>query len=1183
MTMSSLGFTHLHVHSDYSLLDGAARIDKLVEKVKAQGGRAVALTDHGNMFGAITFYQTAVKAGIKPILGCEVYVAPGDRRERDAKGMKEASHHLLLLAQNRTGYQNLIRLTSRAFREGFYYKPRVDRELLREYHEGLICTSTCLGGEIPQALLSERRRDAEEIARFYLDLFGEERFYIELQDHGLEPQRLINPELADLARRLGVGTVVSNDVHYLEHDDREAHDVLCCISTGSKLTDADRFGFETDQFYLKSPQEMHELFRAYPDALANTERVAELCNVELSLGERHAPVYRVPGGRSADEYLRELVYEHAAEKYAELTDQIRERIDYELDVIASKGFSSYFLIVWDFVNYARSRGIPCGGRGSACSTVVGYCLGLSSPEPLRYGLYFERFMDPDRDEMPDIDMDICQDGREEVIEYVRQKYGHVAQVVTFGTLKPRAAVKDVSRVLGLGFDEANAITKLIPEELKMTIDKALDQEPDLRRLYKENDQVRRVIDISRRLEGLARHTGVHAAAVVIADEPLDNFVPLYVQPKSPQLMTQYDGPCVEACGLLKMDFLGLRTLTVIERARQLAERNYGITLELDKIDLADPRVYELFVRGETKGIFQFESAGMRDVLMKMRPNRIEDLIAANALYRPGPMKYIDAYIGRKHGERWSATHPIMTEVLSETYGIMVYQEQVSRLVNRLGGIELKKAFRLAKAISKKKHSTIESMREEFLAGCEAKGVTRATAEQIFADILEFGSYAFNKAHSTGYALVAYKTAYLKVYHPTEYMAALLTFEMDSTEKVSEYIEECRRMEIRIAPPDVNISENDFTVVGQGERLIRFGLGAIKGVGEKAVGAVVSARADGPFKSIFDFCERVDMGAVNRVVVEALVKCGAFDSTGAMRKGLMAVLDDAIAHGASAAADRRSGQLSLFGGGDEAGTARPEPQVPPLQWTEAEMLAHEKATLGFYVTSHPLSSHEKMLRKYTTARTTDLRRFSDGSEVTIGGMISKIRTVVTKQGRNAGSKMGIVTVEDLAGQVEVVLFPKDLQTYQAQLALDTVAFFRGQVDRRREEPSLRVAEVVPLDQGDEKLGRMVLIRLRPPAATPAALHELERILTQYPGDRPVFLELYTSTALKVTMRVNGRRGVAPSADLLAAVQRTLGPDSIVVLGPTQLAGPTAEPDLTEPPSNDTTDVHEELEEHLLISD
>jgi len=675
---SSAQFSHLHVHTHFSLLDGATRIGALVAEVAAQGSPAVAITDHGNLFGVIPFYQAALKAGVKPIVGCEAYMAPGDRRERDARGMKEASYHLLLLAMNRAGYQNLMKLASIAYREGFYYKPRIDKEVLREHAEGLICTSGCLGAEIPQALMRDDRRAAEEIARFYLDLFGEERFYIELQDHGLEEQKLMNPELADMARRLGIGTVATNDVHYLEHADVEAHDVLCCINTGKQLEEQDRFKFASDQFYLKTPEEMAELFKDYPEALANTGRIARQCNCELEFGKVHAPVYRVPGKRTDEDYLRELVYEGAKERYGQVTDEIRDRIDYELSVIASKGFCSYFLITWDFVNYARSQGIPCGARGSACSSVLGYCLGLSAPDPLRYGLYFERFMDPDRDEMPDIDVDMCQNGREAVIDYVRQKYGHVAQIITYGTLKARAAVKDVSRVLGLGFDRANAITKLIPDALKMTIDKALDQEPALKKLYDADEQVRRVIDISRRLEGLARHTSVHAAGVVVADRPLDDLVPLCKPPNSDQLMTQYDGPSVELCGLLKMDFLGLRTLTVLERARQLAERNHGVKLDLDHLDLTDQKVYELFARGETKGIFQFESGGMRDVLMRMRPNRIEDLIAANALFRPGPMVHIDSYIARKHGESWTTPHPIMTDVLQETFGIMVYQEQVKR-------------------------------------------------------------------------------------------------------------------------------------------------------------------------------------------------------------------------------------------------------------------------------------------------------------------------------------------------------------------------------------------------------------------------------------------------------------------------------------------------------------------------
>ncbi len=1169
--MSAALFTHLHVHTHYSLLDGATRLESLVEAVKAQGSDAVAVTDHGNMFGSIQFYQAAVKAGIKPILGCEVYMAPGDRRERDSRGISDASYHLLLLARDRTGYQNLLKLCSIAYLEGFYYRPRIDKEVLQAHREGLIGSSACLGGEIPQALLRGDVRAAEEIARFYCELLGEENFFIELEDHGLPEQKKVNPLLADLARRMGIGLLASNDVHYLGRDEVEAHDVLCCIATGKKLEDEKRFRFDSDQFYLKTPQQMRELFADYPEAVDNTSRVAARCNVELTFGQRHAPVYRVPGGKTDKEYLRELVYAGAKEKYGELTDAIRERIDYELEVISSKGFCSYFLIVWDFVHYARGRGIPCGARGSGCSTVVGYCLGLSAPDPLRYGLYFERFMDPDRDEMPDIDIDICQLGREEVIDYVRKKYGHVAQVITFGTLKPRAAVKDVGRVLGLGFEETNAITALIPGELKMTIDKALSQDPQLRRMYEQDAKIRRVIDISRKLEGLARHAGVHAAAVVVADQPLDTFVPLYQPANSRQVITQLDGPGVETVGLLKMDFLGLRTMTVLERARQLAEKSLGQPLDLDKIDLADPKVYELFVHGETKGVFQFESAGMRDVLMKMRPNRIEDLIAANALYRPGPMEYIDAYVRRKHGERWTTPHPVMTEVLKETYGIMVYQEQVSRLVNRLGGIELKQAFRLAKAISKKKTSMIEAMRQPFISGAVANGVPGEVADQVFEDILRFGGYAFNKAHSTGYALLAYKTAYMKVYFPTEYMAALLTFEMISQDKVVEYIEECRRMNIRVRPPDINVSENDFTVVSsaRGRAEICFGLGAIKGVGEKAVAAIMAARNEGgPFRSLFDFCKRVDMSVVNRAVTESLIKCGAFDSTGAMRGALMAVLDDAIAYGASVAADRRAGQLSLFGGG--LGEAV-EPKIPDRpQWSEAEMLAHEKATLGFYVTRHPLTSCENTLRTFATACIGDLKRYEDGAEVTLGGLITKMRTVLTKSGRNAGSKMGIVQIEDLSGQVEAIVFPRDLEQWQSLLKLDTVVFLRGQVDRRREDPSLRVSEVVPLDQAADRLSTMVLIRVRCPGNDRTLLQKIREVLDRYPGDRPIFLEMVTSAEMKVTIRVNGRGGVKPCEAFRGDMEQIVGANNVHILGPTRKCAPAAEP-VSEPTS---ADIHHE---------
>ncbi len=806
-------FVHLHLHSEYSLLDGACRVKDLVQACRHMDMPAVAVTDHGNLFGAIEFYTAAKAAGIKPIIGCEVYVAPGDRRDREARGLGEASYHLILLAQNLTGYRNLIKLTTIGYLEGFYYKPRVDKEVLREYSEGLIATSACLGGEIPTALLKKNTAAAKAVIEEYLQIFGPERFFLELQNHGLPEQKEVNPQLADLAQQLGVGIVAANDVHYLTHDDVEAHDVLCCIATRSRVNDENRFKFGSDQLYLKSATEMATALADYPEALANTTRIADMCNLELDFSRRYAPKFEPPNGKPADDYLRELVYEGAKNRYGEITDELRERIDYELEVIASKGFSGYFLIVWDFVSYARDNNILSVARGSGCSTVVGYCLGISQVDPLHYGLYFERFMDPERDEMPDIDIDIAQDRRQDVISYVREKYGHVAQIITFGRLKARAAIRDICRTLDVPLAEADRVAKLVPEELKMTIDKALKREPELKRLYDQDPTIHKVLDIGRRLEGLARHASVHAAGVVIADVPLDTLIPLHKPADSKDITTQFEGPTVEKVGLLKMDFLGLRTLSQIQRACELIKKNHGVTINLEKLDLTDQKVYEMCARGDTRGVFQFESGGMRDVLMKMKPNRIEDLIAANALFRPGPMEYIDEYVARKHGrKKWSTPHKIMTEVLEETYGIMVYQEQVSRMVNRLGGVPLRRAFRLAKAISKKKETMIVAEREPFLEGAVANGVPRLTAEKVFEDILKFGGYAFNKAHSTGYAVVAFQTAYLKTYYPVEFMAAVLTYESGNTNKVAEYFDECRRLGIAINPPDVNESDADFTVV-----------------------------------------------------------------------------------------------------------------------------------------------------------------------------------------------------------------------------------------------------------------------------------------------------------------------------------------------------------------------------------
>ncbi len=1170
--VSATPFVHLHLHTHYSLLDGATRIDALMHRAKEFNMPAVAMTDHGNMFGAVEFYLAARKAGIKPIIGCEAYLASGDRRQRDRDENKE-SYHLLLLAMNVQGYRNLLQLVTLGYTEGFYRRPRIDKGLLRELSDGLICTSTCIGGEIPQALLHSGRAQTEDLAKTYLSIFGPDRFFIEIQDHGIADQKKINPELVDLAKKLGVGVIATNDVHYLDHGDAEAHDILCCINTASRLTDPDRFKFETDQFFFKSPEEMASLFPSVPDSISNTLHVAGLCNLELKLGGRFAPVYRVPttirsetGGELTDgDFLRRLVYEGAQSRYEAVSPELRERIDYELSVILEKGFASYFLIVWDCVDYARKKGIPVAARGSACSSVVAYCLRISAPDPIRYGLYFERFMDPDRDELPDIDLDICQNGRAELIDYVRGKYGHVAQIITFGTLKAKAAIKDVARVMGLSFEEANNLTKLIPQELHITLDKALAQEPELRKRYEQEPAVRRLIDIGRRLEGVARNAGVHAAGVVIADQPLVHFMPLYKASGQETLVTQFDGPTVERVGLLKMDFLGLRTLTTLERARQLAERSTGRRIDMDRLDLADEKVYELFARGDTRGIFQFESGGMRDVIMRMKPNRIEDLIAANALFRPGPMEYIGDYVSRKHGTAWTTPHPIMTEILSETYGIMVYQEQVSRIVHRLGGIDLKSAFRLAKAISKKKTDMIESMREPFLAGCEKNGVRRETAQNVFEDILKFGGYAFNKAHSTGYALVAFQTAWMKTYFPVEFMAALMTFEMASIEKVAEYREECRAMGIDIEPPDINASEFDFVVEHRGhaglllpssaetrlaesavKSAIRFGIGAVKGVGEKAVTAIVGERQrHGPFRSLFDFCERVDLSAVNRTALEALVFAGAFDKTGAMRKALHDALDGAIVAGQEAQCDRRNGQLMMF---DQSATTadlavKERAALSGAEWSEAEMLTKEKEVLGFYITKHPLVRYETLLDSCTTASTADLARLKDGEIVVLGGMVTSVRAVVTRTGRMAGRQLGILTLEDLRGRIDVIVFSEHFSQHRSWLVPDAVIVVDGEVDRKRESPSLRAKRVVPVGDAAAVFGRSLIVEVTKEHSIDALL----TVLRSHPGDCSVFLNVHTGDGWVAQVECRAVR-VGLGSDLFSALASLLPADGFMALGP-----------------------------------
>jgi len=1551
--MSGKGFVHLHLHSQYSLLDGAISFDRLFKRCKELGMESVAITDHGNMFGVVDFYNKALEAGIKPIIGMEAYVAPGSRLDKSKTGISEAADHLILLAENRTGYQNLLKLSSIGYTEGFYYRPRIDKQVLADLHDGLIGCSACLKGEIPSALVRGDITAARQATEEYARIFGQDRFFLEVQRHeaaGPEgaPEAIpdVTEGLRDLAVQMGLGLVATNDVHFLDQDDYEAHNCLCAISTGKHATDPDRLIYPPS-VYLKTSQQMRDLFPELAQACDTTLEIARRCHVDLDLKSCHAPRFRPPDGSTPDEFLTRLVHEGAKERYGDVKGEIKERIDRELEVIESKGFSSYFLVVWDFCRYAHQHGIPLGARGSGVGTIVGYCLGLCDVDPIRYNLLFERFMDPERSEMPDIDIDICQVHRQEVIDYVRQKYGHVAQIITFGTMKAKAVIRDVCRVMGVPLDEADRLAKLVPASLDMTLDKAMETEPELKQAYEDNPVTRKVIDIGRKLEGLARHASVHAAGVVVADEPLTNFVPLYRQSGSDDLITQFEGPIVEKVGLLKMDFLGLKTLSVLERTKQLVKDLHGVAVDLERLDLHDKKTYEVFTRGRTKGIFQFESGGMQSLLMKMKPDRIEDLIAANALYRPGPMVLIPDYIDRKHGVAWSLPHPIMTEVLKETYGIMCihedtriamadgsekpirdvrrgdevhslnretsrfevkpchgcgptrrgdgvritlengfsvtltedhqvytydglkeagdldpdmdlvavgrympqarattgdlapwlgadedvayllgalvgdgamtgkgislatgreedhrrvlawiqermpslqaheyfhgrcwylslshpdllndpahgnrktrlhhlldtlgmkvparhkhvpdvlfrckgkvraaflaglldadgctavstkqsgvcfltscsqtlledvrrlcqlegipttirpnriqfwdleilsdlvgpyllvrrfagrltqglsvgwvprprlleavpvgeslrafsartgimrggmkhdfpfvksvtahkagidlggvryyriaqvervhdqqfygmsvadhhnlvangivvkncYQEQVMQICNRLGDIPLREAYKLIKAISKKKADMIAKERERFVAGCMGKGLTNQQAEQVWEIIERFAGYGFNKSHSTRYAFVAYQTAYMKAHWPLEFMAALLTYEMGDTDKVVEYIGECTDMGIEVMPPDVNESGVSFTPLYQGhdrKGVIRFGLAAVKGVGERAVEQIRTARDKaGRFQSLFHFCEHVDLRAVNKQVIEALIKAGAFDRLGGNRHQMMAGLERTMSSGASLQGDRLAGQMNLFGrmaADDYAQDHQHLPDVPP--WPEAQMLAYEKEVLGFYVTSNPLSHHAETIDIYSTADTAHLAEIGRDKEVVIGGMVAKVRYNLTKNGRNAGAKMAVFALEDLQGQVDVVMFPSVLNEFGSLVGEDKVVFVRGRVDHSRERPNILASEVIPLEDIRRKVAAKVRIRLHAKEVTQERISQIRAICQRHRGKSPVLVAVETERG-KVYVTADKHLSVDPDVDFCRQIQQLVGEENFAL--------------------------------------
>jgi DNA polymerase-3 subunit alpha len=1153
---------------------------------------SLAITDHGCMFGVVEFFNECKKEGIKPILGMEAYMAPGDRRERSTPGGNpgEAAYHLLLLAKDLEGYRNLIKLSSIAYREGFYYKPRIDKEVLRQFSRGLIATSACLGGEVCSAFLKRDAKNARKVAETYAEIFGSDRFFIEVQKQGIKEQDMVNPELVEVAKKLGVGIVGTNDVHFLNKEDHFAHDVLCCISMGRLVTDEGRLKYP-EHLYLKSPEEMAEALKDFPEAIENTSRIAQMCELELDFSKRYAPVYRVPVEKlhssgtgfqpvqagehglkthattNNDElFLRQLCDDGLRWRYGttNVAPEIRARLDYELKVISMKNFCSYFLIVWDFCNYARENGIPVGARGSGVGTMVGYLLGLCNVDPIQYGLLFERFMDPSRNEMPDIDIDICQDGRGRVIDYVRKKYGHVAQIITFGTLAAKAACKDVGRVLGVPLAEVDKLTKLIPGTPGMTLDKAMSQAPDLRDLYNSNTTIRNVIDIAKRLEGLCRNAGVHAAGVIIADQALDEVIPLCTD-KEDNVLTQFEGPISEKCGLLKMDFLGLRTLTTLQRSIELVKQIKGIDIDIEHIDFTDRKVLDLFCQGQTKGIFQFESGGMQDLLMKMAPDRIEDLIAANALYRPGPMELIPLYCNRKHGrEKIDRIHPIMDKILEETYAIMVYQEQVMQIFNQLGGIELSNAYKLIKAISKKTVDVIAKFKPDFIKGAQAKGISKDKAEDIFDLILKFGGYGFNKSHSTRYAIVAFQTAYMKTYHPLEYMAALLTYEMGSTDKMVEYIEECRRMGLKVLPPDVNVSDKDFTpvYVEQGKRkqkegVIRFGLMAVRGVGEKAVEAIIEERnKGGKFTSLFDFCERVDLRQVQRSTIEALIKCGAFSSISEKRAPLLHTVDRAVEMGQQSQQDKRAGQLNMFGAGatQNAGTTSrilndSLPDVEELP--SADLLKFEKELLGFYITSHPLTDHQNALEQFSTATTREALNMAEGTEVTIGGMINRVKKSVTKTGRSAGMQMANITLEDLEGQIDATIWAEQLadlaKRFPDMVALESIVFVKGKIDRRRETPCLIVSEMLPVSDAFAKLTTAIAVKIDRARHSIQTVSDLAPVLKTHPGNLRVYLQVESAESQKVVLQLRKELSVRPSRKLIDDVESLLGSGSVQFRG------------------------------------
>lgn len=1177
--MAECKFCHLHLHTHYSLLDGFNRIPPLIEQTKRLGMNACAITDHGNLYGAVEFYNECKKGGIKPIIGYEAYLAPGARTEKKPDKERGPYTHLTLLAKNNAGFKNLIKLSSIAFLEGFYYNPRIDREVLAQHCEGIICLSGCLAGEFNQLILAEKHDEAAKLAKWFAKVFKDD-FFIEIQNNGIDLQDQCTPVAVDIAKKIGVPLVATADAHYLCADDAIAHDILFCINTRKKHDPRKKQypeGRMPNPYYVRSPEDMVRLFPEFPDAVARSQEIADGVDIHLDFKKRHFPVFTPPPGKKPEAYLRELCERGMRERYGGApAETVTKRLDHELGIINKMGFAGYFLVVWDFVRFARDEGIPCTARGSGCGALVSYVLYLSHVDPLEYDLLFERFLDPNRSEAPDIDIDFCQDRRDLVIDYVKRKYGveSVAQIGTFGTLAAKAAMKDVGRVLDIPLERVNQMCKLVP--MKGAIAAGLDEateSPDFKREYDQDPQVRHMVDVARKLEGMNRNVGTHAAGVVIANGPITDYVPVQrvvrktdgddgeINGKSEvAVTTQWEMGILEKVGLLKMDFLGLRTLTLIDNTLKLIKRTRGIDIDPQKLPLDDPDVYALLQRGDAKGVFQLESEGIRELLKRMKPDNIRDLIAVLALYRPGPLEggMVDEYVECKHGRRKpSYPHAIMEEVLAETYGVMVYQEQIMRILNRLGGIDLAKAYACIKAISKKNYEIINARKADFVTGAQKQGLPAEKAVEIFELIVKFGGYGFNKSHSAAYAQIGYQTAYLKHYYPAEFMAALLSSEIDDGNKrdmLVDHIADARRMGIDVLPPDVNRGLTDFDV--QNKRII-FGLTAIKGLGRGAVEEIVRSREEGgKFKDFFDFCERIDRRIVPKAAVERMVMAGAFDAFG-RRSAHFAAVSKAYQAADERAADRRRGQKSFLdmfeaGEGEEDGAAAGRggeyglPDIP--EWPETEKLKFEKEALDFYMSSHPLAQHDEQLRRFRTYECAEMTKAKSNTEGRIGGMIVELAIRTANKGRNAGRKYATFRIEDFTGNVRCILWSDEYARFQDLVTPDAVHLFEGVLNwaPERAEPDFQVKKILTIEEARAEFTKSMLLKVHY-SDDEESLRKLDAVglvLRRYRGTCPVYLSVRDPNGKQVQLKLKEEFRVNPSALKVEELEMLLGQGAVL---------------------------------------